>query len=184
MRPALVRISRFLSLILRHDPGRIGLTLDGAGWASVDDLLARAADAGTPISPSELRETVATNDKRRFALSDDGTRIRASQGHSVRIDLGLEPQRPPTRLFHGTARRHLDAIRASGLVPGSRQHVHLSSDAATATAVGKRHGAPVVLGVASGAMHAAGHRFFQSENGVWLTAAVPTAFLTLPDSDA
>ena len=182
MRPELVRTSRFLSLVLRHDPGRIGLALDGAGWARVDDLLARAAQAGTPVTPAELRETVETNDKRRFALSADGARIRASQGHSVAVDLGLAPQRPPDRLFHGTARRHLASIQAAGLVPGRRQHVHLSADEATAVAVGARHGAPVVLSVDAGAMHGQGFPFYRSANGVWLTAAVPPTFVTVSDA--
>src|SRR5688500_1047961 len=119
MNPDLVRLSKFLSLVLRHEPERIGITLDSNGWVTVDDLLAAAARAGKPITREQLDLMVATNDKQRFAFSPDGARIRASQGHSVEVDLGLPPVVPPERLFHGTATRFLDAIRAEGLRPQS-----------------------------------------------------------------
>ena len=176
----LVRLSKFLSLVLRHEPQRIGITLDDNGWVSVDDLLAAAERAGNPISREQLDRVVAENDKKRFAFSPDGARIRASQGHSVEVDLGLPPVVPPERLFHGTATRFLDAIRAEGLRPQSRQHVHLSPDEETATKVGQRHGKPAILIVLAGAMHRDGHVFYRSDNGVWLTEAVPARYLEFP----
>lgn len=180
MRKALVKTSKFLSLVLRHDPGLIGLRLDDQGWAKVDELLSLAPSAGHSISPAKLAEVVETNDKKRFSLSEDGSRIRANQGHSLAVDLGLEPQEPPTTLFHGTASRNLDSIRRRGLERGSRRHVHLSCDPEMASRVGQRHGKPIVLTVRSGAMHAAGFRFFRSANGVWLTNQVPAEFLDIP----
>lgn len=170
--------SKFLSYVLRHAPESIGLTLDENGWTGVDELLAKAGAAGRRLDRAMLEEIVATSDKKRFTLSDDGSRIRAAQGHSVEVALGLEPVTPPETLYHGTATRFLDAIRAEGLKPGSRQQVHLSADAATATAVGSRHGKPAVLRVAAGVMHQEGHAFFQADNGVWLTDHVPPRFLS------
>ena len=174
---ALTRLSKFLSLVLRHAPERAGVVLDAAGWAEVDALIAGARRAGVALDRARLERVVRDNDKQRFAFSPDGRRIRASQGHSVAVDLGLTPEAPPETLYHGTAARHLDAIRREGLRPGRRTHVHLSADAATAASVGRRHGRPVVLGVAAGAMHRAGHAFVRSANGVWLTDAVPPEYL-------
>jgi putative RNA 2'-phosphotransferase len=174
----LTRESKFLSYVLRHEPGSIGLTLGENGWVAVDELLAKAAAAGRPIDRATLEEIVATSDKKRFTLSDDGSRIRAAQGHSVTVELGVEPVAPPETLYHGTATRFLGSIRVEGLKPGSRQQVHLSSDAATATAVGQRHGKPVVLRVAAGEMHRRGFAFYRADNGVWLTDRVPPKFLT------
>ena len=125
-----------------------------------------------------LEEIVATSDKKRFTLSEDGKRIRAAQGHSVEVALGIEPVVPPETLYHGTATRFLEPIRAEGLKPGSRQQVHLSADEVTAHAVGTRHGKPAILRVAAGDMHRAGHAFYRADNGVWLTDAVPPQFLT------
>jgi putative RNA 2'-phosphotransferase len=170
-------ISKFLSLVLRHKPEEIGLTLDANGWASIAELIDLAAQRGTRLSRPLIESIVAESDKQRFAISADGTKIRANQGHSVEIALGLAPQTPPEQLFHGTAARFLDSIRASGLHSASRQHVHLSTDHATAEKVGSRHGKPVVLSVASGQMARDGHVFYLSENGVWLTAAVPAEYL-------
>jgi putative RNA 2'-phosphotransferase len=143
----------------------------------VDDLLAAASRAGVRIDHETLERVVAENDKRRFALTDDGARIRARQGHSVLVDLGLLPEAPPEHLYHGTAVRSVPAILAEGLHPGRRLHVHLSVDERTAEAVGRRHGRPVVLRVRAGEMHRDGVAFFRSENGVWLTAAVPRAYI-------
>ncbi len=177
----LKHISKLLSLGLRHAPETIGLELDAHGWADVDQLLARAAQHGTAVTRAQLDAVVSTSDKQRFALSDDGSRIRANQGHSISsIDLGLAPSEPPALLYHGTAERFVDAIRAGGLRPGSRQHVHLSRDAGTASTVGARHGRPVVLEVDAAAMHSAGYFFFVSANSVWLADAVPAAFITFP----
>ena len=173
----LTTISKFMSLVLRHQPRHIGLELDGAGWAGIDDLLARAAAAGRAITRDQLNEVVATSDKRRFALSDDGTRIRANQGHSIDVDLGLAPLPPPESLFHGTASRFVDSILATGLERRSRHHVHLTESATTAEAVGRRYGQLVMLRIASGAMAAQGHVFFRSANDVWLVESVPPRFI-------
>jgi putative RNA 2'-phosphotransferase len=177
MEQRLVRLSKFMSLVLRHKPGKIGLTLDEQGWAEVDELVEKARKAGVPLTNDLLREVVEKNDKQRFKLSADGRRIRASQGHSIPVDLGLQPVTPPERLYHGTAERFLESIRFKGLRPGSRQHVHLSPDVATAIKVGSRHGAPVVLVVRAGEMHRDGYVFYLSDNGIWLTVQVPPAYL-------
>lgn len=171
--------SKFLSFVLRHRPDSIGLALDPHGWASVDELLARAAEHGRPLSRGELEELVATSPKRRFALSDDGTRIRASQGHSVEVDLGYAPAVPPARLFHGTVASALPAIRAGGLRRMKRHHVHLSADEATARAVGARRGSPVILEIDAAAMQRDGHVFLVSANGVWLTEEVPPRYVII-----
>lgn len=170
--------SKFLSYVLRHAPDAIGLSLDAQGWTSIEELLAKSAAAGKGITRELLDEIVATNDKKRFTLSDDGLRIRAAQGHSVEVALGVEAISPPETLFHGTATRFLASIREQGLKPGSRKQVHLSPDETTAIAVGQRHGKPVVLRVAAGEMHAQGYAFFRADNGVWLTDHVPPQFLT------
>ena len=178
MKDAPTSASKLLSLVLRHQPEAIGLSLDQAGWADVDELLACLQATGKPIDRAMLEQIVATSDKQRFAFNGDRTRIRASQGHSIQVDLGLQPAMPPPRLFHGTASRFLESIERTGLEPRERHHVHLSADAGTATAVGRRHGPPVVLAVDAGAMHAAGFRFYRSDNGVWLTDAVPPQYLS------
>ena len=170
--------SKFLSFILRHKPDEIGLSVDAQGWADVDALLDGMKTAGKPMSRAELIGIVATSDKKRFTLSDDKTRIRAAQGHSFPVDLGLTAKTPPETLYHGTAKANLDAIMRDGLTPQSRQQVHLSNDPETATRVGQRHGKPVVLTVAAQALADSGTAFFQADNGVWLTDTVPPAFLS------
>jgi putative RNA 2'-phosphotransferase len=172
-----VRVSKFLSRVLRHAPESIGLTLDPQGWAGVDELLDGAKRAGVPLTPELLQQVVAENDKQRFTLSADGRRIRANQGHSIPVDLGLEPRQPPAQLYHGTADRFVADIRRDGLSPRRRNHVHLSPDEATATRVGARHGRPVVLVIEAALMHDAGHTFYLSDNGVWLTDRVPPEFI-------
>ena len=172
-----IQTSKFMSLVLRHRPEHIGLVLDENGWADVDELIERAAAHGVTLTRELIAEIVATSDKRRFALDAAGRRIRANQGHSVDIDLGLEPTEPPAILFHGTAVATIAAIRNEGLKPGNRQHVHLSPDEATAIKVGQRHGRPVVLRVFAGKMWEQGTPFFCSANGVWLTPAVPPEFI-------
>ncbi|HWU91151.1 MAG TPA: RNA 2'-phosphotransferase, partial [Kofleriaceae bacterium] len=172
-----VRVSKFLSLVLRHDPARIGITLDDAGWTDVDALLTAASAHGVLLTRDELREIVASSDKQRFALSPDGARIRANQGHSVPVDLQLAACEPPALLYHGTVEAALPGIREEGLVRGARHHVHLSADVETATKVGRRRGAPVILTIRAADMHAAGHAFYRSENGVWLVDRVPARFL-------
>ena len=163
------RISKFLSFVLRHEPASIGIALDAAGWVDVDALLRAAADHGQPLTRDELSLVVATSPKRRFAFSEDGSRIRASQGHTTQVDLGYEPAEPPAVLFHGTVKLFLSQIR---------DHVHLSADEATAHAVGSRRGKPVILRVDAEAMRNAGHVFFVTPNAVWLTEAVPSEFLS------
>ena len=176
-----VRTSKRLSYVLRHRPDTVGLVLDGAGWADVDQLLAALAAAGTPVSRAELDEVVARNDERRFALDPTGTRIRASQGHSVPVDLGHAAEQPPAELFHGTVERFLAAVLAEGLRPMGRHAVHLSSEVATARRVGSRRGPPVVLRVDAAGMHADGAVLTRSANGVWLVTAVPPRYLTVLD---
>ncbi|MFF2849943.1 RNA 2'-phosphotransferase [Streptomyces sp. NPDC058001] len=173
-----VKVSKYLSKHLRHRPERIGLTLDDGGWVEIDTLIAAARAHGFRITRAELEHVVAANDKQRFAI--EGDRIRASQGHTVEVDLGLLPATPPAYLYHGTVARSLPAIRAEGLRPMNRHDVHLSADRETATRVGARRGRPVVLSVDAGSMHTDGHEFRVSANGVWLTAAVPPAYLRFP----
>ncbi|MFJ6389136.1 RNA 2'-phosphotransferase [Streptomyces sp. NPDC091972] len=173
-----VKVSKYLSKHLRHQPERIGLTLDEAGWVEIDALIAAAAAHGFRFTRDELDHVVAANDKQRFAV--EGTRIRASQGHSIDVDLGLPAATPPPYLYHGTVGRFLDAIRAEGLRPMNRHDVHLSADRETATRVGARRGRPVVLSVDAQAMHRDGHVFHVSANGVWLTQTVPPRYLRFP----
>ncbi len=177
MKSQLVATSKFLSLVLRHRPDVVGITLDAEGWVPVEDLLAACAQHGRAISREQLDAAVRTNDKQRFAFSADGTRIRANQGHSVPIDLGLAPVEPPELLYHGTVPRFLESIRRDGLTKGQRRHVHLSPDVGTATKVGQRRGRPVVLVVEACRMFRDGHTFYRSENGVWLTDAVPPEYI-------
>ena len=171
-------LSKFLSLILRHEPERIGLALDDAGWAGIGTLLEKAAASGRPMTREQLEAVVETSDKKRFAISEDGQHIRANQGHSIDVDLGLLPAAPPEVLYHGTATRFLEAILATGLDKRQRHHVHLTNDPATARSVGQRYGVVVVLTVDAARMHAEGHTFFRSENGVWLTDVVPARYLS------
>ncbi|MEU9782086.1 RNA 2'-phosphotransferase [Streptomyces phaeochromogenes] len=173
-----VKVSKYLSKHLRHQPERIGLTLDEGGWVEIETLMAAAQAHGFRFTRDELDHVVANNDKRRFAI--EGSRIRASQGHSVEVDLGLAAATPPAYLYHGTVSHSLDAIRAEGLRPMNRHDVHLSPDRETATRVGARRGRPVVLSVDAAAMHRDGHEFRVSANGVWLTAAVPARYLRIP----
>jgi putative RNA 2'-phosphotransferase len=168
-----VKVSKFLSLVLRHRPEAVGITLDEAGWVDVDVLIAACAARGRRFSRAELDHVVANNNKKRFAYSDDGRRIRASQGHSVPVELGLPAATPTAMLYHGTATATLPLILRDGLKPMSRQDVHLSADLETAVRVGARHGRPAVLVVDSAGLAAAGHTFRVSANGVWLTDLVP-----------
>ncbi|MBD2893692.1 putative RNA 2'-phosphotransferase [Actinomadura sp. RB99] len=170
-----VKISKYLAKHLRHRPERIGLTLDAGGWASVPDLLDAAARHGFPFTRAELEHVVAVNDKRRYAL--DGDRIRAVQGHSIDVDLGLPAVPPPELLYHGTTEAAAPAIRREGLRRMDRHAVHLSPDTETARHVGARRGRPVVLVVEAGRMAADGHEFRVSANGVWLADAVPPEYL-------
>ena len=177
-----VEISKFLSLVLRHNPDLIGLRLDSNGWADVDDLIARTnamrQSHGKPsIDKAKLDEVVRNNDKKRFAYSANGWKIRASQGHSIEVDLKLSPKTPPEFLYHGTARKNLHAVSIGGLKKMNRNHVHLSDNMATATQVGQRYGYPTVLRIKALEMSKDGHDFFLSDNNVWLTDSVPTKYI-------
>lgn len=171
--------SKLLSLILRHRPETVGLNLDSAGWVDIDVLLKALAAHGKPMSRADLESVVVDNDKKRFSISDDGTRIRAAQGHSVAVDLELRPGRPPATLYHGTVQRFVDAILREGLKPMKRHHVHLSPDRNTAFKVGSRRGKPVILEVQARRMVDDGKEFFVSDNGVWLTDRVEPEYLSL-----
>lgn len=176
-----LKVSKFLSYVLRHKPEEVGISLDSNGWVSVDELLSKAALTGRSISREQLERIVANNDKKRFAFSEDGIRIRASQGHSIDVELGYSPAIPPEVLYHGTADRFLDSIKNSGLQKQSRQHVHLSATTETASAVGRRHGRLVVLTVRAAEMHRDGIEFYLSANNVWLTEAVPCKYIEFPN---
>lgn len=172
------RISKFLSLILRHQPQSINLELDENGWADVKELIIKSAKSRIRFTIEELNEVVEKNNKKRFAFNEDKTKIRASQGHSIAIDLALRPQQPPEFLYHGTARANISSILETGIEKRSRQHVHLSSDKETAVKVGSRHGEPVVLTIRTRKMYEEGILFYQSENGVWLTDHINTKYIS------
>lgn len=173
----LVKVSKYLSKHLRHQPERLGLALAPGGWVGVDELLAACARHNFPVSRAELEEVVARNDKRRFSFDESGARIRANQGHSVDVDLQLERAAPPPVLYHGTSEHAVAPILEGGLRRMARHHVHLSPDVETARRVGARRGRPVVFAVDAAAMTEAGHDFYVSANGVWLVEHVPAAYL-------
>lgn len=176
------KLSKFISLVLRHKPDAAGITLDEHGWANVDELLAGVNHSGRIIDMGILEEIVKTDSKQRYSFNQDKTLIRANQGHSVLVDVELKEQEPPEFLYHGTAARFLKSIEAEGLKPMSRLYVHLSNDVGTALTVGKRHGEVVLLKVCSGDMYRDGEKFYLSENGVWLTKKVdPRYFVIVND---
>ncbi|MCL2163353.1 MAG: RNA 2'-phosphotransferase [Oscillospiraceae bacterium] len=167
-------LSKFMSLILRHDPAAAGVTLDRNGWADVDELLAGMnSTGGSTVTLEDIQEVVANNDKQRFTFNDDFTKIRANQGHSVQVDVELKETRPPVVLYHGTSSKFVQLILDEGLKPQGRLYVHLSANIETATKVGGRRGSPVVLVINTEKMHDDGFKFYLSENGVWLTDYVP-----------
>lgn len=176
----IIKTSKFLSLILRHEPERAGLKLGEAGWVGVDELLQAVNSHGGTLTLDQLKHIVATSDKKRFAFSDDGQRIRASQGHSIEVDLQYPPQTPPEILYHGTATRFLDSIRQHGLQKMERHDVHLSAETRVTVQVGGRHGKPALLTIRAGDMHRAGFVFRCSANGVWLVDHVPPQFIQFP----
>jgi putative RNA 2'-phosphotransferase len=169
--------SKFLSLILRHKPEVVGITLDEYGWADVTELLEKMNQSGKQVELEQLKEVVAGNDKQRFTFDDTFQRIRANQGHSIPIKLELSPIQPPDILFHGTAEKNITSIMEKGLRKGKRQHVHLSVDEDTAVKVGQRYGKPVVLVIDTASMAREGHLFYRSKNGVWLTEHVPAVYI-------
>jgi putative RNA 2'-phosphotransferase len=170
-------ISKFLSHVLRHAPETIGISLDANGWVDIADLLSKSKKAGKRFDRATLELVVAENDKQRFTICDQGLKIRAAQGHSVAIELGLAPQEPPAVLYHGTASHNLPSIFGNGIRSGRRQKVHLSSDEETAVSVGRRHGKPVVLRVKTGEMYQDGQFFWRADNGVWLCDHVQPKYL-------
>ena len=176
-------LSKFLSYVLRHQPDSIGIKLDGQGWTEIAALINQAARHGKRFKLEDLHEAVRTSDKQRFAVSEDGLRIRANQGHSVKVDLALPVTVPPDVLYHGTASRFIASIMKEGLRPGSRHHVHLSTTITTARTVGARHGAPVILKVMAEQMHEDGFQFLVSANGVWLCDSVPSKYLIRMSDD-
>jgi putative RNA 2'-phosphotransferase len=176
---ATVALSKFLSLVLRHKPEEIGIQLDEQGWANVNDLLNAMTRSGRNPDIETLKYVVETNAKKRFEFNEDGTKIRASQGHSLNVDLGYEPAEPPEILYHGTAQKLVESILSKGIEKRNRHLVHLSADTEIATKVGQRHGKPVVLIIKAIEMHNAGHRFYLSANKVWLTEYVPPEFIIL-----
>ncbi len=173
--------SKFLSYVLRHKPDSIGLKLDKNGWTDILELIKCANSHGNSLTKKSILDAVKNNDKQRFMLSSDDTRIRASQGHSLNIDLELESQKPPEHLYHGTAKRFLSSIFEKGIHPSSRNHVHLSVSYETAMVVGRRYGKPIVLKIDSKKMNDDGCIFFLSENGIWLTEYVSPFYIENPD---
>lgn len=180
MNQSLVETSKLLSFILRHKPEAFGIALDKEGWAEIESLIAATANTDQSLDHELINKVVITSDKKRFAISEDGLRIRAVQGHSTdQVDIAYTEKVPPSVLYHGTATRFLDAIHRDGLLPGSRQYVHLSNDRTTALAVGRRHGQPVVIEVDALAMYQQGFKFYQADNGVWLVEHVPFRFINI-----
>lgn len=172
------RIGKFLSLVLRHEPQKIGIELDEQGWANTKELIEKCKKKRYHFSMDDLIEIVETNDKQRYSFNEKRNKIRANQGHSINIDLALQPISPPDFLYHGTATRSLDSIMELGIIKGSRQYVHLSKDKETATKVGSRHGKPIVLTIMAGQMAKDGILFYQAENGVWLTDYVYVKYIS------
>ena len=171
-----------MSLVLRHKPEHIGLTLDGEGWADVEELTKKALESGLILDRPTLRQIVEQAEKKRFSFSEDGKKIRANYGHSIPVSLGEESSEPPEFLFHGTAKKFLSSIETEGLGPGTRQYVHLVEDKTTASEVGRRHGEPVVLVIRARAMYEKGYRFFRTESAIWLTKEVPAEYIIIEGS--
>ncbi len=177
MKTNIIKISKILSLLLRHNPEKAGITLDKNGWTDVGELIGKFSVKFFPIDLEMLTEVVEKDNKKRYSFNTDQTKIRANQGHSIPVDLGLEPVMPPEILFHGTVPRFIPSIRENGLRKGSRQYVHLSKDKETAVHVGIRRGKPVILEIQARAMASKGYTFYLSENKVWLTDFVPAEFI-------
>lgn len=175
--PIEIKISKYLSFILRHKPQDIGLTMDSNGWVSVNELIAKTTQFD--LTTALLKKVVSTDDKQRYMYSDDESLIRANQGHSVGINHNLSPKIPPDTLLHGTAGRFLASILIHGLDKQKRHHVHLSEDMDTAVSVGKRYGKPIVLAIDAKKMMKDGFEFYLSHNHVWLVDSVPKEYLSV-----
>ncbi len=174
----LIKTGKFLSLILRHHPEAVGISLDEHGWAEVDALIEGVNRSGkAQLDRETLEEIVRSNNKQRYSFNEDHSLIRANQGHSIPVDVELEQKMPPDVLYHGTGEKFVAAIDREGLIPKSRLYVHLSSDVETAVKVGSRHGRPVVYEIDCAKMAADGYVFYLSVNRVWLTKRVPAAYL-------
>jgi len=171
------RLSRYFSYLLRHRPDAIGLRLDANGWASIDELIRKTSSLRLTRELVEI--VVQTNDKQRFRISDDGTRIKANHGHSIQIKMDLPPSKPPVFLLHGTAERFMKSIRSKGLLKMKRHHVHLTESLSVARSVGTRHGTLVVLKVDALKLFEAGGLFFKTPNNVWLVEHVPAEFVEI-----
>lgn len=182
MEQSLIKKSKVLSYVLRHRPDSIGISLDSNGWINTTELLNALNESGASITFTELLRIVNENDKQRFAFNNDRTQIRASQGHSVKVDLKLHATLPPVTLYHGTSVASLEAIKKKGLLPMNRQHVHLSKDPQTALQVGSRHGKAVILEINAEKMNSAGYKFYISENKVWLADEIPAKYIIFPKS--
>ncbi len=178
MKKNLIKTSKLLSFLLRHDPQSMGLTLDNQGWAKLDELIECLNKNGKNLNRELIYQVVAQNDKQRFMLSSNRLKIRANQGHSLKIDLALDSAEPPEYLYHGTALRFMESIQAQGILPLGRQHVHLSHTQKTALSIGKRHGKPIVLIIEAGKMRREEFVFYQSANGIWLTGKVPSEYFS------
>lgn len=178
-----IKTSKFLSLVLRHNPSLIGIDLDKNGWVDVEELLEKLKSKNIFLTFDELKEIVESNSKKRFALSIDSKKIRANQGHSISVELDYKEQVPPNFLYHGTSEKNIDSIFMNGISKMNRHHVHLSLDITTAYQVGKRHGKPIILKINSGDMKKAGFSFFLSDNNVWLTDFIPIEFITINNLD-
>lgn len=177
MEKQLKQISKFMSLVLRHKPETIGLQLNENGWADVHELIDKMNATGADVTLELINNIVETNDKKRFVFNEDKTMIRANQGHSIDVELNLKEVQPPELLYHGTVEKFVEAIRKDGLKKMERHHVHLSRDMETAVNVGSRRGKPFILTIESAKMYADGHKFYLSENEVWLTDEVPVQYI-------
>ena len=174
----MINTSKFISLILRHRPGIIGITLDEHGWADVQELISGVNDSeGHTLDMETLEEIVRTDEKQRYSFNEDHNLIRANQGHSIPVDVELKEMVPPAILWHGTGEKYVPSIDNQGLIPKGRLYVHLSSDTETARKVGSRHGKPVIYEIDCRKMSEDGYRFYLSENGIWLTKSVPAKYM-------
>lgn len=171
-------VVRTVAFALRHHPTQFGLTLDGGGWAAMDELLL-ALRIHRPgwfgLTRGTLEQALACPAAARFEVS--GGRVRARYGFSVPRTAVGDPQPPPGRLFHGLPRAAVAAVLRDGLWPMCRQFVHLTTDRAYAARVATTDGDGFVLEVAAVTAAAAGRRFYPANHHVWLTDAIPPAFL-------
>ena len=165
----IIRKGKRLAFLLRHDEE---YQFDEHGWHEVSDLIANHG-----YTMELLDEIVETNNKKRYEFSEDKTKIRARQGHSINVDVELKETTPPDILYHGTAETTVPTILKEGIVKGNRLHVHLSQTEETAVNVGKRDDKPYVLRINTKQISEAGIKFYLSNNGVWLTDYVSPKYI-------